>query len=674
MASMQMASNSAKPDLTSLLRPIRIGDCLVPNRLMMSALTLQYGSGGAASEAHAAFYRERALGGVGLIFSEQLNATSICVSPFATALRADDTACSLSLNKIVAALADTDTKFFAQLFASGACGAPTGSGNFAPLRAPSAIGFPGGEQPLRLSTAEIAKIVEDFAVSATNVKASGCHGVEIHGAHGWLIGEFLSPYYNCRDDEYGGSVEHRCRLALEIGRAVREAVGPGYPIGLSLTYDEMIGEAGITPEQTLEQLRILASADIFNFFDFSIGSAHSEHFTNAPMGTPEGIALEFSREARVLLNGRAVVTMSGRILNIEQAARAVKGGFTDLVAMTRAHIADPYILKKALAGQQKSIFRCIGDNACLKNALAGEEVRCLVNPVAGREAVFSGPAEIKRKAKKIVVVGAGPSGLAFAHRAAVSGHFVTVHEKLSYPGGHLRIRSLLPTRESWNMVTEDLVNALSAAGGRLELESEITDAQLGQLDADLTVVAVGANWCGPDSRSLAFDDPATVDVVGIDVVAFEDAVLDVRCLGDHVVVVDETGSYEPLGLAEKILLAGGRATFVTSRAIAGEATRATMDYPHVMPRLRRLGLRIVTGAKLVRADQGTVEVKDIWGGPLPPFTNISAIVFTTARRSKLSMFDNVTLARPNMLVIGDAFAPRDTLVVMHDAYFAAVRL
>ena len=208
----------------------------------------------------------------------------------------------------------------------------------------------------------------------------------------------------------------------------------------------------------------------------------------------------------------------------------------------------------------------------------------------------------------------------------------------------------------------------------MNLNSAVSDTQLNEFDADVVAIAVGADWQGTNSTMLAPDGQLSDDLAGVNVVAFEDAVLDVPRLGPHVVLVDETGSYEPLGLAEKILLAGARVTLVTSQAVAGEATRATMDYAHVMPRLHRLGLRIVTEAVLVRTDHAMALLKDNWGRSLPTLDNISAIVFTTARTSRLSTFRDATLSRPNMLVIGDAFAPRETLVVMHDAYFAGAQL
>ena len=148
-----------------------------------------------------------------------------------------------------------------------------GLDGWGPVRAPSRVGFPGGETPLPLAASEIDTIVGDFARSARLLQQAGVQGVEVHGSHGWLVGQFLSPFYNRREDAYGGDLAGRCRLALEIGRAIRAAVGPGYPVGLTLTYDELIGAAGITPDDTLAQLEILSSAGVFDFFDLSIGSS-----------------------------------------------------------------------------------------------------------------------------------------------------------------------------------------------------------------------------------------------------------------------------------------------------------------------------------------------------------------------------------------------------------------
>ncbi len=166
---------------------------------------------------------------------------------------------------------------------------------WAPVRGPSRIGEPGGEEPLPLSAEELAAIAADYARSAAHVKAGGLDGVEIHGAHGWLVGQFLSPFYNRREDSYGGSVENRCRFALEVGAAMRAEVGPEFPLGIALTYDEMIGADGITDDDTLAQLEVFLAAGIFDFFDFSIGSPHASPLHDRADGGRGGLRARVRR-------------------------------------------------------------------------------------------------------------------------------------------------------------------------------------------------------------------------------------------------------------------------------------------------------------------------------------------------------------------------------------------
>ena len=192
----------------------------------MLATTLQYGREGLISDRHLAFYRERARGGVGLLFSEQLAASPLSDTAFPRSIRAYDERQVERFRALAAELEPYETRFFAQLVAGGAKGDSTGGlEGWGPLRGPSRVPAPGGEPPLPLDEADLAQLAADHARSAAIVKAGGLDGVEVHGAHGWLVGQFLSPFYNHREDAYGGSVENRCRLALELGRAIRAEVG-----------------------------------------------------------------------------------------------------------------------------------------------------------------------------------------------------------------------------------------------------------------------------------------------------------------------------------------------------------------------------------------------------------------------------------------------------------------
>ena len=508
-------------DLSPLFQPLALAGTEIPNRVMTSAMTLQYGDGGFISDRHLAIYEERARGGVGLMFSEQLTASPISRSPFPSEILAYDERQVERFAALAERLAPYESRFFAQLFCGGVSGSSTaGLSGWGPVRGPSAIGAPGGETPRPLSVSEIEEIVADFVRSARHVKDGGLDGVEIHGAHGWLICQFLSPFYNRREDAYGGSVENRCRFALEIGRAIRAEVGRDFPLGISLTYDEKIGPAGITEEDTLAQLEVLCAEGVFDFFDLSVGAPHSVHFTIAPMAVPEGFSLDFAGRARELVAGRAKVFAAGRVVDPRMAAAAIRDGAVDMVAMSRAHLADPHLVRKAREGRAGEIRRCVGANVCVGRAKAGQPVACVLSPSTGRElegwpydpasgvdpspaAAGAPPAAASPRlgapvgragSKRVLVVGAGPAGLRAGAVLAARGHDVTVLERRERAGGHLADLATLPTRGGWGRAVEDLLAELARSGAALRLGTEVDRALIESESPDVVLLATGAEW------------------------------------------------------------------------------------------------------------------------------------------------------------------------------------
>jgi 2,4-dienoyl-CoA reductase-like NADH-dependent reductase (Old Yellow Enzyme family)/thioredoxin reductase len=660
-------------ELNPLWEPLELRATTVPNRVMCSATTLQYGNNGLLGDRHEAFYRERALGGVGLLFTEQLTASPLSKTGFSTAIAAYDADNVMRFAELTAALAEHPTRLFAQLVAGGGKGASTlGLNGWGPVRAPSRVLSPDGETPQPLEPDEIAQLVRDFARSARNLQEGGVHGIEVHGAHGWLVGQFLSPFYNRRDDGYGGTVEARCRLALEIGAAIRRAVGDELPVGLALTYDECIGPAGITLDQTLAQLEVLADAGIYDFFDLSIGAPHAGHLTISSMAVPENYAFEAAAAARRILDGRAAVFIAGRVTDLRMAARAVAAGDADVVAMTRAHLADPHLVRKARAGRSDETTRCVGANVCVGRALRGVEVACVVNPATGRERTWGSgslaPAEV---GLKIAVIGAGPAGLRVAATSAQRGHDVTVYEKESAPGGHLRELAWLPTRESWTRAVDDLVSAIDRHGGRLETRAALEAEDALSVSADVFVVATGATW---DESGASARRPERAAIPGLESTvalglgrALERARSDPHSLGQRVVIVDETGSYAPLGLAEVLAGVGTHVHLVTPTPAVGADAAAELELPHVMPRLRRLGVELIAWHDIESVEGRRVVAADVWGGRLSPIEEVDAIVLARERAPRDALFDELRAAGRETRLVGDARSPRTTVAVIHEA-------
>jgi 2,4-dienoyl-CoA reductase-like NADH-dependent reductase (Old Yellow Enzyme family)/thioredoxin reductase len=660
-------------ELAALWQPLELRAATLPNRVMCSATTLQYGSRGALGDRHLAFYRERALGGVGLLFTEQLSASAISETAFPNAIAAYEANNVRKLEEITTALAEYPTRLFAQLVAGGGKGSSTrGLDGWGPVRAPSRVPAPGGETPQPLEAEEIRQLIDDFSRAARNLQDAGVHGVEVHGAHGWLIGQFLSPFYNRRDDEYGGSLEARCRLPLEIGAAIRRDVGDDFPVGLALTYDEGIGGAGITLKETLGQLDVLADAAIFDFFDLSIGASHSGHLTISSMSVPENYAFAAAASAKRAVRDRAAVFVAGRVVDLRVAARAVGAGDTDVVAMTRAHLADPHLIRKAREGRTNETTRCVGANICVGRALRGAEVACVVNPATGREERWGSgslvPVDVPRR---IAVIGAGPAGLRVAATSAVRGHEVFVYERESEPGGHLREIAWLPTRESWSRAVEDLVAAIDRSGGRLETRSELGLDDALALSADAFVVSTGATW-DESGASARRPDRAEIPGLGSSFAlglgdALERARVAPRSFGQRVVILDETGAYAPLGLAEVLAGAGSRVHVVTPAPTIGAETALELELPHLMPRLRRLEVELLTWHDIDSVDGRRVVLEDVWGGARASIEDVDTIVLARQRRPRQALYDELRNAGREASLVGDARAPRTTLAVIHEA-------
>jgi 2,4-dienoyl-CoA reductase-like NADH-dependent reductase (Old Yellow Enzyme family) len=661
----------ASAEHQDLFRPLQLAGVRIPNRVMTSAMTLQYGEGGLISDRHLAFYAERATGGAGLLFSEQLTATPISGSPFGSAIHAYDDRQVARFAALAEVLDPYPTRFFAQLFAGGAVGSSTvGLDDWMPVRAPSRIGIPGGETPLPLTGDDLVAIAADFAASAANVRAGGLDGVEVHGSHGWLVGQFLSPFYNRREDEYGGPVENRCRLAIEIGTAIRAAVGPDFPLGLSLSYDEFIGDAGITPADTLAQLEVFVRAGVYDFFDISVGSSHSEHFTIAPMSVDEGFTLEFAARAKRVVGDRAALFIAGRIVSPAMAVRAIRDGAADMVAMSRAHLADPHLVNKTRTGRTDEITRCIGANVCVGRALRGEPVACVLTPATGRESEW-GELTVAPARRRVVVVGGGPAGLRAGAVAAARGHEVVVHERRDEPGGHLARMAWLPTRAGWGTAVEDLVSTLARNGGVLESGSEVDAARLERERPDVVLVATGSSWDTsgqsaqrPESPGLARGDKDSV--LGLDT-ALDIARSDPAGLGRRVVIADETGTYAPLGLAEVLAAAGAEVEVVTPNSeIAHEAT-GSLESPHLLPRLRRLGVTLRSGYAVAAIESSVVRLADAWGGEDIEVDGVSTLVLAMGRVPADGLFHELHGRLPEVHCIGDALSPRPTEAVIHEA-------
>jgi len=665
--------STAIAELEHVWTPLEIGSTTVKHRIMVTGHTQLYGERHVISDRHIAYYRERARGGAALLILEQQAVHPAGMNYHAGCIAFDERAIP-GYRALGEAVHEFGCKQFVQLFACGSQGRGTMYiDNFRPLWAPSRIpSVVYNETPMVMEKRHIDEIVRGFGQSAANVKTAGLDGVEIHAAHNQLVGEFLSPGTNRRDDDYGGSPRNRCRILVEIGEEIRRRCGDDFTVGVRISFDEYLGPSHQTPELSGQMLDYLAERSLFDFFDVSAGGYHTLHIAVSPMGAmPEGFMRGFARHAKDAVGDRAKVFVVGRILDLRMAEEILATGEADMVAMTRAHMADPFLVAKSREGREREITRCVGANVCVTRLIGELDVTCVFNPAMGRERTWGEGTlrPVKGAAKRIAVVGGGPAGLSAAAYAAKRGHAVTLFERSAELGGRLKLLSRLPTRENWRVGINNLVFPVEDSGVDVRLDIEASRNALMTGEFDLVVCANGSTWeregespFRPDRRSIPGHDSENVLTVDE---AIERALTDPRSLGGRVLIVDETDDYLPLGLAEVLRTAGAEVEVITPHFFVAQELLLTLDMPHVVPRLKAAGIVLTAQQFVERIDGNAVELYDVWGGPRRT-VEVDTVVLSSFRRPNEELYFSLLDSGLDVRRVGDAVAPRKLEAVIYE--------
>jgi len=569
-----------------LLEPIAFSGLRAKNRIVMPPMGMGYAhEDGTVSDRVIRYYLRRAQSGVGMIVVENciVDPNVVGVGP---ELRIHDDRYIEGLSRLVRALKPYDVVVGLQL---NHMGRQTTLGT--PI-APSPIPIsPRGPVPRVLTPEEIRFVVGEFVEGARRAREAGFDFVELHGAHGYLICEFLSPASNHREDEYGGSLENRLRFLLEIVAGIKERVGGDFPIQVRLSGQEYVPD-GLTLAETREIARCLERAGV-SAISVSAGNWQTLHYIMAPMFMPKGYLVEDAAAIKSAV--RIPIIAVGRLHDVEVAERVLQEGKADLIAVGRGLIADPEWAKKAIENRVEDIRPCISCNYCVDFVSRALEARCTVNAELGEEFIFQiRPA---RQRKRILIIGGGPAGLEAARVTAERGHEVWLFEKEGRLGGKLHVSAAAPSKTEIHRFTTYLTRQIEKHRVRVELGVTLGREELLALHPDVVILATGSV-------------PAIPPLPGVDlpmVAVAEDVLLDRVSVGPHVVIVGGGGT--GCDVAEYLLHRGHEITILELLSHIGRGVEA-ITRRWLYYEFKKAGVQLLMRHRIARIEEGRAVALD----------------------------------------------------------------
>lgn len=618
---------------TKLLEPGKIGSMELKNRFVVPPMGTNFGTyEGMVTDQMIEYYRARAAGGFGLIIIEVT-----AIDPHGKAvlnevgLWKDEQIEGFS--KLMDAIHEAGAKVLIQLHHCGRQTAPPYIFNMTP-EAPSKVACPAlNVIPDEMSNERVWEIIDQFGDAAVRAKKAGADGVEVHGAHGYLIAQFMSPHANKRYDEFGGDFEGRMKFPREIFRNIRKKVGNDFVMTFRFGWDEKV-HGGRTLEESCNVAR-MAEEEGADAIHISIMTYASMQYMSASPEMPQGFNQFPTKVIKEAVN--IPVISVGRYSPFS-AEGSLRNGCADFISFGRASIAAPNIPNLVKEGKTDEIAPCIGcTQSCLGYLNVAGKVSCLINPVTGHEFEYDlSPAQNK---KKVVVVGAGPSGLMAAWNAAKKGHDVTLVEKSGHFGGQFRLASIPPTKQDIATAIKYYLTMCKKFGVKCMLNTEVTEDFLKECKPDAIVLATGGT-------------PACPPIEGIN--------------GPRVTTAQEIldGNVNP---GAKVLVIGGGMTGVETADFMGEHGKAVtilemredialdeMPTPRafMMPRLAERGIQKIVNATVKKFNEDGVIYEQY--GEQKSIGGFDTIVLAMGVKSYNPLEEAARKICKEVYVVGDA--------------------
>lgn len=620
-------------------QPLRKGNLDLKNRFVMPPMVVNYAtSEGFVTEEIIAYYARRAEGGVGLIVVE-FTAVSPEGRGSSNGLCLYDDSYIFPLAKLAQTVHSYGTKILIQLNHAGrrTLAQYTGSQPVAPSPLPLF-----GAVPRELTIEEIKIIQMKFSEAAQRAYRAGFDGVEIHGAHGYLIHQFLSSRTNHRSDEYGGDFNGRIKLLIEILNGVKREVPSNFIIGCRLNAEDY-EEGGLHIEDT-KKIAVQVASHGVSYLHISCGTAESRPMTLAPMDIEPGFLVPLAEAIKKIVSVPVIAV--GRIVDPLLADTIIKEGKADLVAMGRALWADPYLPRKALGGRFDEICPCIGCNQGCRRSI---DRCCTMNPETLREKELT--MYPTRRPKRVLVIGGGPAGLECSRVARARGHEVILMEESSELGGNFRVASIPPQRGDIKKGIQFFESEIFRLGVQVKLGEKATPEEIEKYHPDEVIIATGAIPIIPSIQGIEQDN----------VISAQDVLLQERPVGEQVLVIG--GGLVGCEVAD--FLSGKGKNIVLVEMLHDIAL--DMDPPSTIflrERLQRQGVEIWLSWKVTKiCDDKVTVVKE---GAEETIEPIDSVVYAVGYESSIDLTEKMKSTSFGVHIIGDALKARDALAAIFE--------